>query len=111
MSFFSRFVAAYRPVIYNIYAAVITTSSTPNTPVELSGYDTEVLTIKASSSNTAPVLIGPRGSVVYPLEPGEVLQIYLPATGVIYAQSSAASQTLYLITGGYTSPVVWPPPG
>ncbi|MEM3872900.1 MAG: hypothetical protein QXE05_10125 [Nitrososphaeria archaeon] len=79
-----------------------TTSSTANTATQLSTDSTlvEEITILASSSNSATVNIGNSSSQPFPLVAGSSLTLRKVKPSNIYAVSSSASQTLYVIYGG-----------
>ncbi len=83
-------------------ALQFTTSSTANTITQISTDTTyrEEITILASSQNSAPVLIGTSSNVVFPISPGASLTLKKTNLSLWYAQSSAASQVLYIIAGG-----------
>ncbi|MEM3908013.1 MAG: hypothetical protein QXZ17_14345 [Nitrososphaerota archaeon] len=85
-----------------IQAFEFTTSSTANTATQLSSDSTliEEITILASSSNTATVNIGNSSSQPFPLVAGSSLTLRKVKPSNIYAVSSSASQTLYVIYGG-----------
>ncbi|MEM3873184.1 MAG: hypothetical protein QXE05_11555 [Nitrososphaeria archaeon] len=85
-----------------IQAFEFTTSSTANTATQLSSDSTliEEITILASSSNSATVNIGNSSSQPFPLVAGASLTLRKVKPSNIYAISSSASQTLYVIYGG-----------
>ncbi|MEM3860379.1 MAG: hypothetical protein QW478_13455 [Candidatus Micrarchaeaceae archaeon] len=85
-----------------IQAFEFTTSSTANTATQLSSDSTliEEITILASSANTATVNIGNNSSQPFPLVAGSSLTLRKVKPSNIYAISSSASQTLYIIYGG-----------
>ncbi|MEM3846282.1 MAG: hypothetical protein QXU98_11365 [Candidatus Parvarchaeota archaeon] len=85
-----------------VQAYTFTTSSTANTATQLSSDSTliEEITILASSSNSANVNIGNSSSQPFPLVAGSSLTLRKVKPSNIYAISSSASQTLYVIYGG-----------
>ncbi|MEM3845936.1 MAG: hypothetical protein QXU98_09565 [Candidatus Parvarchaeota archaeon] len=85
-----------------IQAFEFTTSSIANTATQLSSDSTliEEITILASSANTATVNIGNSSSQPFPLVAGSSLTLRKVKPSNIYAISSSASQTLYVIYGG-----------
>ncbi|MEM4068126.1 MAG: hypothetical protein QXV17_14840 [Candidatus Micrarchaeaceae archaeon] len=85
-----------------VQAFEFTTSSTANTATQLSSDSTliEEITILASSSNTATVNVGNSSSRPFPLVAGASLTLRKVKPSNIYAVSSSASQTLYVIYGG-----------
>ncbi|MEM3872396.1 MAG: hypothetical protein QXE05_07550 [Nitrososphaeria archaeon] len=85
-----------------IQAFEFTTSSTANTATQLSNDSTliEEITILASSGNSATVNIGNSSSQPFPLVAGASLTLRKVKPSNIYAVSSSASQTLYVIYGG-----------
>ncbi|MEM4067996.1 MAG: hypothetical protein QXV17_14175 [Candidatus Micrarchaeaceae archaeon] len=85
-----------------VQAFEFTTSSTANTATQLSNDSTliEEITILASSANTATVNIGNSSSQPFPLVAGSSLTLRKVKPSNIYAISSSASQTLYVIYGG-----------
>ncbi|MEM3845638.1 MAG: hypothetical protein QXU98_08055 [Candidatus Parvarchaeota archaeon] len=85
-----------------VQAFTYTTSSTANTATQLSSDSTliEEITILASSSNSATVNIGNSSSQPFPLVAGSSLTLRKVKPSNIYAISSSASQTLYIIYGG-----------
>jgi len=84
------------------FALQFTTSSTANTITQISTDTTfrEEITILASPQNSTPVLIGTSNNVVFPISPGASLTLKKTNLSLWYAQSSAASQVLYIIAGG-----------
>ncbi|MEM3846314.1 MAG: hypothetical protein QXU98_11525, partial [Candidatus Parvarchaeota archaeon] len=84
-----------------VQAFTYTTSSTANTATQLSSDSTliEEITILASSANTATVNIGNSSSQPFPLVAGASLTLRKVKPSNIYAISSSASQTLYVIYG------------
>ncbi len=87
------------PSAYNI---TYTTSSTANTSTQLDTDTTyrDEITIYAPSSNSANVLIGTSSSQTFPIAPNSSLTLKKTNVSLWYAQSSSASQTLYIIAGG-----------
>ncbi|MCW1309730.1 MAG: hypothetical protein QXP04_03490 [Candidatus Nanoarchaeia archaeon] len=85
-----------------VQAFIFTTSSTANTATQLSTDSTliEEITILASSGNSATVNIGNSSSQPFPLVAGSSLTLRKVKPSNIYAISSSASQTLYVIYGG-----------
>ncbi|MEM4067795.1 MAG: hypothetical protein QXV17_13145 [Candidatus Micrarchaeaceae archaeon] len=85
-----------------VQAFKFTTSSTANTATQLTTDSTlvEEITILASSSNSATVNIGNSSSQPFPLVVGSSLTLRKIKPSNIYAISSSASQTLYVIYGG-----------
>ncbi|MEM3873376.1 MAG: hypothetical protein QXE05_12525, partial [Nitrososphaeria archaeon] len=85
-----------------VQAFSFTTSSTANTATQLSSDSTliEEITILASSGNSATVNIGNSSSQPFPLVAGSSLTLRKVKPSNIYAVSSSASQTLYVIYGG-----------
>ena len=80
---------------------VYTTSATAGDTTQISTDATarSEVTILASASNTASVLVG--GSTpTFPLAAGASISLRNVSLSQIYASSSAASQTLYIIAGG-----------
>ena len=80
---------------------VFTTSATAGDITQISTDATarSEVTILAPSTNTANVLVG--GSTpTFPLIPGSSVSLRNVSLSQIYASSTAASQTLYIITGG-----------
>lgn len=80
---------------------VFTTSATAGDITQISTDATarSEVTILAPSANTANVLVG--GSTpTFPLIPGSSVSLRNVSLSQIYASSTAASQTLYIITGG-----------
>ncbi|MEM4066640.1 MAG: hypothetical protein QXV17_07260 [Candidatus Micrarchaeaceae archaeon] len=86
----------------DVQAFTFTTSSTANTATQLSTDSTliEEITILASSGNSATISIGNSSSQPFPLTAGASLTLRKVKPSNIYAISSSASQTLYVIYGG-----------
>ncbi|MEM0143190.1 MAG: hypothetical protein QXL94_04465 [Candidatus Parvarchaeum sp.] len=84
-----------------------TTSGTASTVTQIYNDSTlrDEITILADPSNTAAVLIGTQSSPNFPLVAGAATTVKQSSLSLLYAQSSAVSQKLHIITGGYNSQV------